>query len=336
MRNDEMPTQNTSRLNDLKVSMGSALRVDFGVLLAFVALFIIASLVSPKFLTFNNIMSVLRTISTTAIVAFAMTYVIITGGIDLSVGSFMTLAGCLTTVLIMDYHISTIPAVAMAMCVGVVFGSFNGLVITKLRMPPFIVTLASMNILRGLSYLLTGGRPVIMTDKLFPRIGGGFWGPVPMPVVYTIVIFIVLWILLNRTRFGRHIYAVGGNITAARYSGIMTDRTIFVAYVLTGITASFSGIILCSRLNSGQPTIGQGAELDVIAAVIVGGVSIVGGSGTLVGTLTGCMIIGVISNLLNLVGMNSFVQLAIKGLIIILSVYIDTVRKGVGQGKGKS
>lgn len=333
MTNNTTPAPSTNRLDDLKASIGSALRVNLGVLLAFLGLLIIASLVSPKFLTFANIMSVLRTISTTAIVAFAMTYVIITGGIDLSVGSFMTLAGCFTTVLIMDYGIPTMPAMALAMCVGLVFGSFNGLVITKLRMPPFIVTLASMNILRGTSYLLTGGRPVIMTDKLFPRIGGGFWGPVPMPVVYTIVVFAVLWVLLNRTRFGRHIYAVGGNLMAAKYSGIMTDRTIFVAYVLTGLTASFSGIILCSRLNSGQPTIGQGAELDVIAAVIVGGVSITGGSGTLVGTMAGCMIIGVISNLLNLVGMNSFVQLIIKGLIIILSVYIDTVRKGMGPRK---
>lgn len=322
-------TLKKERLSDVHASLASAFRENLGVLIAFVILFVIASIASGKFLTFDNMMSMLRTISTTSICSFAMTYVIITGGIDLSVGSFMTLAGCATTVLITSSGIPTVVAIILSLLMGIGFGAMNGAIITKLKMPPFIVTLASMNILRGLSYLMTGGRPVIMNDELFPQIGGGFLGVVPLPAIYMVIIFVLLWVLLNRTRFGRHIYAVGGNITAAQYSGINTDKTIFVAYVLTGVISSFAGILLCSRLNSGQPTIGQGAELDAIAGCIVGGVSISGGSGTLVGTLLGCLIIGIISNVLNLVGMDSFVQLIIKGVIIIISVYIDTLRKSM-------
>ena len=196
-----------------------------------------------------------------------------------------------------------------------------------MKMPPFIVTLATMNIIRGISYIITGGRPVLISDKLFQKIGGGFLGKIPISAVYMMIAFLLMWVLLNRTKFGRHVYATGDNLTAAEYSGIDTDRTIFLVYILSGLLSAFAGIVLSSRLNSGQPIIGQGAELDAIASCIVGGISVTGGSGTLFGTLIGCMIMGTISNLLNLVGVDSFVQLVVKGIIIIAAVYVDAMRK---------
>ena len=167
----------------------------------------------------------------------------------------------------------------------------------------------------------------MISDKLFQKIGGGFLGKIPISAVYMMIAFLLMWVLLNRTKFGRHVYATGDNLTAAEYSGIDTDRTIFLVYILSGLLSAFAGIVLSSRLNSGQPIIGQGAELDAIASCIVGGISVTGGSGTLFGTLIGCMIMGTISNLLNLVGVDSFVQLVVKGIIIIAAVYVDAMRK---------
>jgi len=318
-----------NRWNNAKAGFTGALRTNLGVLIAFLALFLLASVSSVKFLTFDNQMSVLRNIATNSLCAFAMTFVILTGGIDLSVGAFMSLGGCLATVLIAWFAFPAPLAVGLALLAGLLFGAMNGAMITKLQMPPFIVTLASMNILRGISYIITGGRPVLLSSTFFQKIGAGFVGAIPLPAIYLVIAFVLLWILLNRTKFGRHIYAVGGNTVAAQYSGINTDRTVFVAYVLTGLFSAFAGIILSSRLNSGQPTIGQGAELDAISSCIVGGVSVVGGSGTLMGTLLGCLIIGIISNMLNLIGVDTFVQLVIKGIVIIVSVYIDAHRKHV-------
>lgn len=329
-----MQRKNNTDFGSLKLRFINALKINMSAFVAFVIVFIIASLVSNKFLTFSNQMIILRTIAATALSAFGMSFVLLTGGIDLSIGSFMSLAGCLTTILISWYSIPTILAVLISLAVGVLFGAANGLIITKMHMPPFIVTLATMNIMRGISYTITGGKPVSVTaDGLFEKIGAGFVGRVPIAAIYVVIVFFVLWMILNRTKFGRHVYAVGGNLSAAKYSGINTDRTIFFAYVLTGILSAFGGIILVSRLNSGQPTIGEGAELDAIAACIVGGMSLSGGAGTMTGSLVGAVLMGVISNMLNLVGINSFVQLIIKGIIIIFSVYINTIRSMAKKNK---
>lgn len=323
----QMQKSGKHEADNLRVRVGVALKGNFGVIAAFIIVYIIAALVSGKFMAFSNQMIVLRMISTTALAAFGMSFVLLTGGIDLSVGSFMSLAGCLTTILISWYSVPSFLAILISLLVGLFFGAVNGLIITKMRMPAFIVTLATMNIMRGISYTITGGKPVSVTaDTLFEKIGAGFIGRVPIAAIYVVIAFLVLWMLLNRTKFGRHVYAVGGNLNAATYSGINTDKTIFSAYVLTGVLSAFGGIILVSRLNSGQPTIGEGAELDAIAACIVGGMSLSGGAGTLTGTLIGAILMGIISNILNLVGVNSFVQLIIKGIIIIFSVYINTLR----------
>lgn len=316
-----------SKRDNLNVSVKAAFRTNLSILVAFLVIFAASSLVSSKFLTLNNQLSVLRQISSNALCAFAMSFVILTGGIDLSIGSFMSLCGCMSTVMIAWWGVPVWLSLFLSVAIGVLYGCVNGLIVTKLKMPPFIVTLAALNILRGISYLITGGRPVIISNSLFQKIGGGFWGIIPIPVFYMVFLFFMFWVVLNRTKYGRHVYAVGGNITAARFSGINTDRVMTITYVLTGAMAAISGIILSSRLNSGQPTIGEGAELDAIAACVVGGISMSGGSGTLFGTLLGAMIIGIISNILNLMGINSFAQLVIKGIIILIAVYVDSLRK---------
>lgn len=311
----------------------NAIKVNLGSILAFAFIFIISTVVSKRFCTTTNLLSVMRNAATNAICAFAMTFVIITGGIDLSVGSFMSLAGCMCTVMIAWADFSVSISVLLSLMIGLGYGLVNGLIITKLKMPPFIVTLAALNILRGISYLVTNGRPVIISNAFFPVIGGGIWKGIPIPVFYMIILFIIFWFLLNRTRYGRHLYAVGGNRTAAEYSGINTDKIIIIAYILSGIMSAFAGIILSSRLNSGQPTIGDGAELDAIAACVVGGVSMSGGSGTLFGTLLGAMIIAILSNVLNLSGINPYAQLVAKGIVILIAVYVYSLRDNLVKQK---
>lgn len=322
---------------DLRYSRFSRIKevtkVNGGVLVAFVLIFIISSFLNAKFCTTGNMMTILRTNACTALCAFGMTFVILTGNIDLSVGSFMTLCGCLTSMLIASSGLSTFSAIGVALLVAVAFGALNGFLVTKMRIPAFIATLATMNVMRGICYVMTNGKPVVFSKGLFTSIGGGYLGIVPLPAIYMIVALGVLWVVLNRTRFGRRVYAVGGNLTAARYSGVNTSKTTILVFIISGVLAACSGILLISRLGSGQPTIGDGAELDAIAACVVGGVSMKGGSGTLIGTFIGCMIMGVISNILNLVGVNSYVQLLIKGVIIVVSVFIDIMRTRLATQK---
>lgn len=303
-----------------------ALKVNGGVLSALLLIVVAGSVLSPKFMTVDNMMAILRAIACPALCVFGMTFVILAGKIDLSVGSVMSLCGCMTSLFIARGGMPTALAIAISLLAGALCGALNGVLVAKIGLPAFIATLATMNMLRGVSYLVTSGRPVVFTDELFPRIGTGYIGPIPLPAVYMGVAFLVLWILLNRTRFGRNVYAVGSNVVAAKYSGVNTDRNIIVIYMISGLLSAFAGIILISRLGSGQPTIGEGAELDAIAACVVGGVSMNGGTGTLFGAMTGCLIIGTFSNLLNLLGVNSYVQLFVKGMIIVISVSIDIVR----------
>lgn len=319
--------------NNSFLNAKEAMKVNAGVLAAFVLIFIISSLVNAKFCTAGNMMTILRTNACTALCAFGMTFVILTGNIDLSVGSFMTLCGCLTSMLIARFGLSPLGSISIALLVAMFFGAVNGFLVTKMRIPAFIATLATMNGMRGICYVMTNGKPVVFSKGIFTNIGGGYLGVFPLPAIYMFVAFVVLWVVLNRTRFGRKVYAVGGNLMAARYSGVNTSKTTITVFIISGVLAACSGILLTSRLGSGQPTIGDGAELDAIAACVVGGVSMSGGTGTLTGTFIGCMIMGVISNILNLVGVNSYVQLIIKGVIIVLSVFIDIMRTRLASRK---
>ncbi len=299
-----------------------------GMIIALIVICFVLSLLSDKFLQMKNAITILRTTSITAIVAYGMTFVIITGGIDLSVGSVMSLGGVLCSLLIARTGSGVVVSMLVGLLAGALVGLINGLCITKLRLAPFIVTLATSYVARGASYLLTNARPVSIKEDFFYQFGNGMIGNVfPYIIIYMLVVFAIFWTLLNRTKFGRRVYAIGGNEEAARFSGIKIDRVKMTTYVLSGVLAALAGIITCAKMYSGQPVIGEDAPMDAIAGIVLGGTSMSGGFGTLTGTIIGCIIIGVINNGMNLIGLNSFWQQVAKGLVILIAVYVDAMKK---------
>ena len=278
------------------------------------------------FLTKGNILNVLRQNAPNLLLSCGMTMVIILGGIDLSVGSIIAMSGVLGAGAVVWGGAPEIVGILVAILSGLLFGLCNGFVIAKTQIPPFIVTLASMNIAKGIAYVFSGGKPIRCMTDAWKFLGAGYVGPIPTPVITMFVVFIISVLFLNRTRIGRHIYAVGGNDTAAKFSGISTAKVKFVVYSFSGLMAGLAGITIASRLYSGTCTSGDGAEMDAIAAVVVGGTSMSGGSGRLGGTLIGALIIGILTNGLNLMGVNSDWQYIIKGAVILLAVYVDFLR----------
>lgn len=274
MNNSTKHLSGTSSAGWLKVR--NAFRVNSGVLLALVIIYLAGILATSRFFTFSNQMSLLRTASTTAITALGMTFVLLLGGIDLSVGSSSALAGCIVALVAQRSGIPSLIAVPVAtLGVGFFSGLFNAFLINRLKMPPFIATMATMNSVRGIAYLITDGRAVnvIRTeDSYFELIGTKLlFGKVPITAVYLIVVFVLLWVVLNRTKFGRHVYAVGGNLIAAEYSGINSKRITTWCYIIASICASFSGIVICARLAAGEPTISADATFDSVICAAVGG-----------------------------------------------------------------
>lgn len=313
--------------NPLLAAPVKYIKRNAGILIGLSAMCIVLSVMSPVFLTTNNILNVLRQVSTNADIALGMTLVILTGGIDLSVGAVVAIAGTMSAGFIALSGLPVWAALCLGLLIGITIGFFNGFVIAKTGMPPFIVTMATLTMARGLVYVYTGGLPIRTLNPIFNKVGSGYLGPVPLPVIYTIVLYIGVMILLYRTKLGRHIYAVGGNREAARFSGINIARVELVVYTLIGFLSAITGIVLCARMYSGQPTIGNGFELDAIAAVVLGGTSFSGGIGTIGGTIIGVLVIGFLNNGLNLLGVSSFWQLIVKGAVILLAVYIDTLKK---------
>ena len=305
------------------------LRENMGIIIALLVLCLFLSFfpgTNQSFPTQRNVFNVLRQISTNMLLACGMTMVIILGGIDLSVGSIIALTGVLAAGCVSRYNLPIPVAFSVGILIGVVFGIFNGVVVSKTTIPPFIVTLATMNIARGLSGVYTGGSPVRVVSKAWQWLGAGYIGPFPVPGIIMIIVFIISLLILNNTKMGRHIYAVGGNTVAAQFSGIKVSNVKFFVYLYSGLMAGIAGVILASRMYSGQPTAGEGAEMDAIAAVVVGGTSMSGGSGKLGGTLIGALIIGVLNNGLNLMNVNSFWQTVLKGVVILLAVFLDYIR----------
>jgi ribose transport system permease protein len=302
-------------------------RENLGIIIGLLAICMILTIMTPSFLTQTNIFNVLRQVSMNLYVACGMTMVIILGGIDLSVGSIIALSGVITGGLISFSHFPLITAVICGLIAGVVIGVINGVIISRTTIPPFIVTLATMNIARGIAYVYTGGQPIRVMSDDFNFIGAGYIGIVPMPIIYLVVIVIISFFFLSKSKTGRHIYAVGGNMQAARFSGIKTHNVQFFVYVFSGLMAAIAGVVLASRMFSGQPTAGQGSEMDAIAAVVLGGTSMSGGVGKIGGTVIGGLIIGVLSNGLNLLGVNSFWQYIVKGIVILIAVYVDFLKK---------
>jgi len=302
---------------------------NIGIIIALAAMCIFLMIypaTRTTFMTTKNIFNILRQNASNLFLATGMTMVIILGGIDLSVGSVIALSGCIAAGCVVKLGMPEVAGFAIAVAVGGVVGIFNGFIIAKTEIPPFIVTLASMNITKGIALVLTQGAPIRCMTDTFKFIGAGYIGSVPTPVFWMLIVFVIAVLIVDRTKLGRHIYAVGGNAQAAKFSGINVSKVKFFVYAYTGIMAGIAGIVVASRLYSGQPTAGDGAEMDAIAAVVVGGTSMSGGSGRLGGTLIGVLIIGVLNNGLNLMGVDSNWQYIVKGLVILLAVYVDFLR----------
>lgn len=307
----------------LKSSSQSFLQ-KLGPVIGLILIVVIISVMSPNFLTLNNLLNVLRQVSINALIAFGMTFVILTGGIDLSVGSILALTGAVTAGFLAS-GMDPMLAMFLGLILGAILGAINGIIISKGNVAPFIATLATMTIYRGLTLVYTEGRPISgLGDSLsFQLIGKGYFFGIPVPVITMAIAFGVLYFVLKKTTFGRRVYAVGGNEEASRLSGIKVDRIKVYVYALTGTLAALASLILTSRLNSAQPTAGNMFELDAIAAVVLGGTSLTGGRGWIVGTLIGALIIGVLNNGLNLIGVSSFFQQVVKGAVILVAVLLD-------------
>lgn len=297
----------------------------YGIYIAFVVMCIFFSLFNPLFLTPGNIINILRQVSFNAILAMGMTLVIITGGIDLSVGSVLALSAVITASFVKTANpMLPVPvAVVIGLLVGAACGFFNGWVITKGKLAPFIVTMVMMTMARGAAQLYTKGRPVTGLLESFDFLGAGFLFGIPVPIYIMALVVLVAHFLLNNTRIGRYIYAVGGNEQAAAASGIKVRRIKLFVYTFSGVMAALVGIILTARLNSAAPVLGDGYELDAIAATVIGGASMDGGKGKVIGTLVGALIIGTISNGLDILNVSAYWQQIIKGIIILVAVLLD-------------
>ena len=299
-------------------------------LIALLFLVVVVSFLNPNFFTVDNILNILRQTSVNAIIAVGMTLVILTAGIDLSVGSVLALCGAFAASLI-AMEVPVLVAVPTALLAGAALGAISGIIIAKGKVQAFIATLVTMTLLRGVTMVYTDGRPISTgftdTADTFAWFGTGYALGIPVPVWLMVVVFAGAWYLLNHTRFGRYVYAVGGNESATRLSGINVDRVKIGVYAICGLLAALAGIIVTSRLSSAQPTAGMGYELDAIAAVVLGGTSLIGGNGRIMGTLIGALIIGFLNNALNLLDVSPYYQMIAKAVVILLAVLVDNKNK---------
>ena len=301
-----------------------------GILPVLIVIAVIFSFIAPNFLTENNLLNIVRQASINIVLATGMTVVILTGGIDLSVGSVLAVSAVTAMVVSLMPELGW-AAVPIALLIGLVLGALNGLLVAYAGLPPFIVTLGSMTTLRGLAYLLAGGTTIINSKIDFAWIGNAYLGPLPWIVVIAFLVLLATWFLLRHTVLGIYIYGVGGNPQAARLTGIKVGQVMLFVYAFSGLLAGLGGVMTTSRLYSANGVLGTGYELDAIAAVILGGTSFVGGIGTVIGTLFGALIIATLNNGLTLMNVSFFWQLVIKGLVIIIAVALDKYRhKGAG------
>ena len=305
--------------------LGSFIKRNMGILIGLVVLFLFLSVATDSFLSTKNMLQVLRQICINGLLAFGMTFVLIIGGIDLTVGSVVAISG-VSVVIMLNSGVPLPVALVVALLLGAIVGLLNGGIIALTGMPPFIVTLSLQGTIRGIAYVITDGRSVSCDNAVFNAIGNGYLFGIPIPIYIVAFVMIVISILLYYTRFGRRMYAVGGNITAAGFSGIHVKKIMVQVYVLSGLLSALAGIILASRMYSGQPASGQAYESDAIAAAVLGGTSFNGGIGTVGGTLIGALVIGFLTNGLNLLHISSYVQMIIKGLVIIGGVGIDILK----------
>ncbi|MCX6089695.1 MAG: ABC transporter permease [Candidatus Atribacteria bacterium] len=298
-----------------------------GILLVFFIVCVVFGILNPVFFNPLNIINVIRQVSIIGVMAVGMTFVILLGLIDLSVGSIVAFSGIIAAGFQVKWGGNFFLSLIIPLLVGAGIGYFNGFVSTKGEIHPFIVTLGTMSIFRGATLLIAQGKPISGMSPAFRFLGAGMVGPIPFPVILFLGCVIIAGIVLKRTVFGRYVYAIGGNQEAALLSGIMVDRVKIVTYTILGVLSGLSALILTSRLNSGELVAGTGYELDVIASVVIGGTSMMGGEGGVYGTLVGALLIGVISNGLNLLGVQPYWQMMVKGSIVILAVLMDRMKR---------
>ncbi|MGL4269619.1 MAG: ribose ABC transporter permease [Plesiomonas sp.] len=295
-------------------------------LIALLVLIAVVSFLNPNFFMLDNLLNILRQTSVNAIIAVGMTLVILTAGIDLSVGSVLALCGAVAATLV-GLEMPVYVVIPAALALGAALGGISGVIIAKGKVQAFIATLVTMTLLRGATLVYTDGRPVStgFSDAAdhFAWLGTGYLFGIPVPIWLMVVVFIAAWYMLNHTRMGRYIYALGGNESATRLSGINVDRVKIAVYALCGLLAALAGLIVTARLSSAQPTAGTGYELDAIAAVVLGGTSLAGGKGRIMGTLIGALIIGFLNNALNLLDVSSYYQMIAKAVVILLAVLVD-------------
>lgn len=284
---------------------------------------VICTCMNDRFLTVDNIINILRQISVYALLAFAESVCIISGNLDLAAASTLVFSGCMSIFVYTETE-SLLLAVVVAILVGVVINTVSGIIVAYFNIPPFVATLGMQMSVRGAVYMLTGGMTITETGENFKMIGQGYMGPIPNPVLIMLLCAVIFWVLLDRTRLGRNFYAVGGNREAARASGISLRRYTIYAYMVAGAFTGLAGIVYCSRINAGTPAGAQGYEGLGIAAAVIGGIGFAGGTGNAWGAVIGAVVIGIINNILNLMGVNSYMQQVINGLVIILAVGLDT------------
>lgn len=300
----------------------------YGVFFILVIEFLIFSLASKSFLTLGNILSVGRQMSFTGIAAIGMTLVMLTGGIDISVGSMLAMAGVLCAKLSADVGLPLWIAVVITLLIGALFGLINGAAVTRLHIPALIATLATQTILKGIAYLLTNAVPVKNLSATYKFLGQGYiFGVIPVPLIITVALYVLAWWYLDKTYLGRRVYLSGGNEEAARLSGINTKWTITGTYVFSGVFAAIAGVLMAARLGSGQPSVGSGFEMDVITATVLGGISVNGGKGKVVNVFVGACIMGVLANGMTMLNINQYLQWIINGLVLLFAVTMSNLRK---------
>jgi len=305
---------------------GAVLR-SFALVFVIIAIIIIMSFASPVFMTSKNIINIIRQISINGIIAVGMTFVILTGGIDLSVGSVVAITSVICGYLL-EQGTHWFLACLAAILISLIFGAFNGVMIAYVGFQPFIVTLATVTVGSGIALVFSDGKPFTIKNESFLAIGQGYVGSIPIPIIILLFVVAIGIIVLKTTTFGRYVFAIGGNKNAAKLSGVRTRRVELMVYVISALCASIVGLILSARISSGQPTAGDGYELDAIAATAIGGTSMSGGVGSLTGTVFGFVILGLVTNSMNLLNINSFYQQIVKGMLIILAVFLDMTSKG--------
>lgn len=296
----------------------------YGSLIGLLLLVVVISVLRPRFISAANLRNVIRIASINGLLAIGMTFVILTGGIDLSVGAVMGCAGMYSAYFAQAAKgYPPIVAVLIGLLIGLGFGLFNGWIIAYLKVPAFVGTLGAMSIASGLTFLLTDAKPIPNLSEGFKKMGGGNLGMIPIPIMMMSVVLLVCFALLYKTRYGRYIFAVGGNLNAAHVSGIDTKKIIGSVYVIAGVLSAFAGIITTARVTSGVTSTGKGYETDAIAAVVIGGTSLTGGKGRLWGTIVGILIMQFLSNGLDMLGVNAYYQLLVKGFVVIGAVMLD-------------